>query len=92
MFGHNDVATRYSLLLEVGDLREEVRTTASNALYSSLRKANTAEVGYKMRKEELGTRGPLLPDFLDMMTFLMVKCGIRIKWDKDQDLILIFLE
>merc|ERR1719167_426908 len=40
VFPHDNVATRYTLLLGAGDKKDEVRNAARSALYSGVKKLN----------------------------------------------------
>ena len=76
VFSHDNVASRYSLLLGAGDLREEVVKASRAALYSGLRKANNPDTKSKKTSSELPT---VLPDFLDMLMIVVDKSNIRAK-------------
>ena len=77
VFSHDNVATRYSLLLGAGDVKDEVARASQAALYSGLRKANTND-GPK-RKKAVVEAGPVLPDFVEMLMHVIDKSNIRAK-------------
>lgn len=76
VFPHDNVATRYTLLIGAGDLKDDVAKASQAALYSAVKKANNPDLHHK-RKDEAS--GPILPDFVEVLTYLMDKCAIRIK-------------
>jgi len=77
VFPHDNVATRYTLLIGAGDLKDDVAKASQAALYSAVKKANNPDLHHK-RKDEL-LSGPILPDFMEVLMYLMDKCSIRIK-------------
>ena len=76
VFPHDNVATRYTLLIGAGDLKDDVAKASQAALYSAVKKANNPDLHHK-RKDEVS--GPILPDFVEVLMYLMDKCAIRIK-------------
>jgi len=77
VFPHDNVATRYTLLLGAGDKKEEVRNAARNSLYSGIKKLNAKDNG--ILKTKRLTNEPVLPDFLLILTYVMDKATIRLK-------------
>ena len=78
VFGHDNVASRYSLLIGAGDIKDEVARASHVALYSGLKmKANNPD-GSK-RKRAVVELGPVLPDFLEMLMIVIDKSNIRAK-------------
>jgi len=78
VFGQDNVATRYTLLLGAGDVREEVAVASRNSLYSAMKKANKEDFAPRARKEST-PEGPLLPDFVEILMYVMDKSAIRLK-------------
>ena len=77
VFSHDNVASRYTLLLGAGDIKDDVARASQAALYSGLKKANNPD-GQK-RKKTAVELGPVLPDFLEMLMIVIDKSNIRAK-------------
>ena len=75
VFPHDNVATRYTLLIGAGDVKDDVAKASRTALYSAVKKANNPEK--HQRKDELAKA--VLPDFLEMLMIVMDKSAIRLK-------------
>jgi len=76
VFTHDNVATRYTLLIGAGDIKDDVAKASQAALYAAVKKANNPDL-YHKRKDEVS--GPVLPDFMEMLMYLMDKSAIRLK-------------
>ena len=58
VFSHDNVASRYTLLLGAGDIKDDVARASQAALYSGLKKANNPDV--QKRKKTAVELGPVL--------------------------------
>merc|ERR1719483_652930 len=76
VFPHDNVATRYTLLIGAGDIKDDVAKASQAALYAAVKRANNPDLHPK-RKDEL--TGPILPDFMEILMYLMDKSAIRLK-------------
>ena len=76
VFSHDNVASRYTLLIGAGDVKDDVARAAQTALYAALKKANNPD--NSKRKKEV-VQGPVLPNFLEMLSLVLDKSAIRIK-------------
>jgi len=77
VFPHDNVATRYTLLLGAGEKKEEVRNAARAALYSGIKKLQSKDNGILMTKKL--SNEPILPEFLYIMSYVMDRATIRLK-------------
>ena len=66
VFPHDNVATRYTLLIGAGDIKEDVAKASQAALYSGVKRANNPDIQLR-KKDELS--GPILPDFVEVLTY-----------------------
>ena len=78
VFGQDNVATRYTLLLGAGDVRDEVAVASRNSLYSAMKKANKEDFAPRAKREST-PEGPVLPDFVEILMYVMDKSAIRLK-------------
>ena len=76
MFSHDNVASRYTLLIGAGDLKDDVARASQTALYAAVKKANNPDVHKRKKETDLG---PILPDFMDMIIIILDKSSIRVK-------------
>lgn len=77
VFPHNNVSSRYTLLIGAGDVKDDVARNSQTALYAGVKKANSHD-GQLKRKKEVAL-GPILPDFMEMLGMVLDKSGIRVK-------------
>jgi len=82
VFSHDNIATRYTLLLGAGDIKEEVVTSARTALYAAVIKVNLKE-RIVIEKYVAGD-STLLPDFIEMLSYILDKSATRLKTNAKQ--------
>ena len=76
VFPHDNVASRYTLLIGAGDIKDDVARAAQTALMAAVKKVNNPDI-FKRKKET--PRGAILPDFMEMLTLILDKSTIRVK-------------
>ena len=76
VFPHDNVASRYTLLIGAGDIKDDVARASQTALMAAVKKANNPDM--HKRKKEAPT-GPILPDFMEMLAMILDKSAIRAK-------------
>ena len=76
VFPHDNVASRYTLLIGAGDIKDDVARASQTALMAAVKKANNPDV-YKRKKE--APTGAILPDFMEMLVMILDKSAIRVK-------------
>ena len=76
VFPHDNVASRYTLLIGAGDIKDDVARASQTALMAAVKKANNPDV-YKRKKE--APAGAILPDFMEMLAMILDKSAIRAK-------------
>ena len=76
VFPHDNISSRYTLLIGAGDLKDDVARASQTALYSGVKKANNPD-GLKKKKDT--ETEPILPDFMEMLMMILDKSSIRVK-------------